>query len=144
MLDLKNKTIGAQAFVYSLPLPSTGCGRIERTTMHSVGLDTLQTSCYCFFPYRHPCARRLGSEQEPAKRFEVGPYEAGFAGGPRVWDRPDARKTLPPRQTKPSLIACFFSFPAGEQVLGGSHRTTNHAIRGAKGTPCLSCEKSKS
>src|SRR5947208_14643989 len=79
------------------------CGGGERATRSSVGLDTRKTSCYRFFPYRHPCARRLGSEQEPANVFKGAVYAARFSGGPAVWGRPDAQKTLPSRNTKPSL-----------------------------------------
>src|SRR2546429_5628880 len=85
------------------------CGGGERATRSSVGLDTRKTSCYRFFPYRHPCARRLGSEQEPANVFKGAVYAARFSGGPAVWGRPDAQKTLPSRNTKPSLIASRFS-----------------------------------
>jgi hypothetical protein len=36
------------------------CGADEAATNCGVGLYTRCASCYCFFPYRHPCARRLG------------------------------------------------------------------------------------
>jgi hypothetical protein len=32
----------------------------EWATKCSDGLYRGSASCYCFFPYRHPCARRLG------------------------------------------------------------------------------------
>jgi len=45
--------------------PRTGpsrcsCGAGNLSTTCRGGLYTRRKSCYCFFPYRHPCARRLG------------------------------------------------------------------------------------